>query len=113
MNLHQWDVVRVRVRSEDKDVHPAVVLSREEWCQDERHLAINVLYCTTKRPADEPGPLDVLLNGADGLERLTLTGCGFVYSVPRVRITAVAGRVSPERRRRIGRTIVAAFRLPL
>ena len=51
MILHQWDIVRIRVRADDQEEHPAVVLSREEWCQDIRQPAINVLYCTTKRPA--------------------------------------------------------------
>lgn len=29
MNVHQWDIVKVRVNPGDKDEHPAVVLSRE------------------------------------------------------------------------------------
>ena len=34
MILHQWDIVRIRIRADDKEEHPAVILSREEWCQD-------------------------------------------------------------------------------
>jgi mRNA-degrading endonuclease toxin of MazEF toxin-antitoxin module len=113
MNLHQWDIVKVRVRPEDRDEHPAVVLSREEWCQDERKPAVNVLYCTSKRPADKPGLCDVPLNGADGLERVTLANCEHVFSVSRAKITGVLGRVAIERRRQIGRMVVSAFRLPL
>jgi mRNA-degrading endonuclease toxin of MazEF toxin-antitoxin module len=113
MILHQWDIVRVRIRPDDKDEHPAVILSREEWCQDPRQLVINVLYCTTKRPAVEATALDVTLNGADGLDRATSVNCGHVFSVPRSRITAIIGRVALARRPQIGRTLVFAFRLPL
>lgn len=113
MNLHQWDIVKVRLRLDDRDEHPAVILSREEWCQDERKLAVNVLYCTSKRPADKPGLCDVSLNGADGLERVTLANCEHVFSVSREKITSVVGRVAVERRRQIGRMVVSAFRLPL
>jgi len=113
MILHQWDIVSVRVRAEDKEEHPAVILSREEWCQDTRQSVINVLYCTTKRPASGATALDVTLNGADGLDRATLVACGHVFSVPRLRISSVIGRVSIARRPQIGRTLVFAFRLPL
>jgi mRNA-degrading endonuclease toxin of MazEF toxin-antitoxin module len=111
--FHQWDVVKVRVRPEDKDEHPAVVLSREEWCQDEKRRFVNILYGTSRRPASGAAPLDITLNGADGLERMTLFNSEHVFSVPRERITAVLGRVTPARRRQIGRTLVQAFRLPL
>ena len=113
MILHQWDIVRIRVRADDQEEHPAVVLSREEWCQDIRQPAINVLYCTTKRPAAGATALDVTLNGADGLDRATLVNCGHIFSVPRLRITTVIGRVALARRPQIGRTLVFAFRLPL
>jgi mRNA-degrading endonuclease toxin of MazEF toxin-antitoxin module len=113
MILHQWDIVRIRIRADDKEEHPAVILSREEWCQDPRQSAINVVYCTTKRPASEATALDVTLNGADGLDRATLVNCGHIFSVPRLRIMSVIGRVSLARRPQIGRTLVFAFRLPL
>jgi mRNA-degrading endonuclease toxin of MazEF toxin-antitoxin module len=111
--LHQWDVVRVRVIPSDQDEHPAVLLSREELCQNERRRMLNVLYGTTRRPAEGAGPLDVTLNGADGLDRATLINCEHVFTVPRDRISAVIGRVAGERRRQIGRRIVEGFRLPL
>jgi mRNA-degrading endonuclease toxin of MazEF toxin-antitoxin module len=113
LQFHQWDIVRVRVRPEDKDEHPAVILSREEWCQDVNRRFVNLLYCTTRRPAKGASPLDVTLNGADGLEQLTLVNCEHVFSVPREKFTSIIGRVTPARRRQIGRTIVQAYRLPL
>ena len=74
---------------------------------------INVLYGTTKRPAAAPDSYEVTLNGADGLERPTLFNCGHLYTIDRRKITAQLGRVTPERRRQIGRKIVATYRLPL
>ena len=113
MTVHQWDIVKVRIRPEDKDEHPAVVLSREEWCRDERRRVLNVMYCTNARPGLSASQCDVVLNGADGLERKTLVSCEHVHTVPRTAITATVGRVGVERRRQIGRTLVQAFRLPL
>ena len=111
--LRQWDVVWVRIRPEDRDVHPAVILSCEEFCQDMRRQTINVLYGTSKRPASVADAYEVTLSGADGLERPTLFNCGHLYTIDRRKITAQIGRVSTERRRQIGRKIVATYRLPL
>ena len=111
--LHQWDIVKVRINPKDRDEHPAVVVSPEELCADSRKTKINVLYGTTKRPAEGPRPHEVLLNGADGLEHLTLISCAYFYGVDRSKITTSIGRVAPERRRQIARKIVATFRLPL
>lgn len=113
MTVHQWDIVRVRVRPEDKDEHPAVVLSREEWCQDEHRRVLNVMYCTNARSGTGTAPCEVVLNGADGLERKTLVSCEHIYTVPKASLVAVIGRVGIERRRQIGRTVVQAFRLSL
>ena len=92
--LHQWDVVKVRINPEDRDEHPAVIISPEELCADLRKTKLNVLYGTTRRPGENPRPHDVVLNGADGLEHQTLVGCAYFYGVDR-------------------RKIVASYRLPL
>ena len=113
MNVHQWDIVKVRVNPGDKDEHPAVVLSREEWCQDERRRVLNVIYCTTARPGVTADPCEVVLNGSDGLDWRTLANCGHLYTVPKASMSSVVGRVGVERRRQIGRTLVHALRLPL
>jgi mRNA-degrading endonuclease toxin of MazEF toxin-antitoxin module len=113
MKFSQWDVVKVRINPGDRDEHPAVVVSREEVCADERKGLVNVLYGSTKRPADQKSETEVQLNGADGLERLTLFSCAHLYTVHRSKISLRMGRVTPERRRQIGRAIVALYRLPL
>ena len=111
--FHQWDVVKVRINPEDRDEHPAVIISPEELCADPRKANLNVLYGTTRRPGENPRSHDVVLNGADGLVHQTLVGCAYFYGVDRRKITGNMGRVAPERRRQIGRKVVASFRLPL
>ena len=108
-DLTQWDVVRVRIRPGDKDLHPAVVISRSSVCADSRKQTINVLYGTTKRPATAASQTDVALNSAEGLERLTLVNCDHIYTVRKESIESRLGRVSHERRRVLCRTIGIAF----
>jgi hypothetical protein len=66
MSYRQWDVVKVRVNPNDRDEHPAVVLSPDEVAGDSRYLKVNVLYGTTKRPRDSIRPGQFHLDTADG-----------------------------------------------
>ena len=111
--VRQWDVVRVRINPQDRDEHPAIVLTCDEFCADERRLILNVLYGSTRRPAASSAPYEVTLNGADGLDGPTVFSCAHLYSIDRRKIAAMLGRVTLERRRQIGRRIVATYRLPL
>lgn len=111
--VHQWDIVRVRINPDDRDEHPAVVLTCEEFCVVPGRQKLNVLYGSSRRPSERPAPYEITLNGADGLERATVFNCGHLYTIDRRKITVTLGRVAPERRRQIGRTIVATFRFPL
>lgn len=109
----QWDVVKVRVNPHDRDEHPAVIISPDELCANPHKAKLNVLYGTTRRPAGGAGLFDVTLNGADGLEHPTNFDCSYVYTIDRARISTHMGRVAHERRRQIGRKIIATFRLPM
>ena len=109
----QWDIVRVRINSTDKDEHPAIVLSRAEACSDPRRQTINVLYGTTRQPAEGVPLLAVQLNGADGVERATVFDCAQIYVVSKAKVSGVLGRVTAERRRQVSRKIVEAYRLIL
>lgn len=111
--FHQWDVVKVRIRPDDRDEHPCIVISPEEVCADERKPLVNILAGTTRRPAATPDSAEITLNGADGLERPTLFSCAHIHQINRGKITTTLGRVVPERRRQIGRKIVATYRFPL
>jgi hypothetical protein len=111
--LTQWDVVRVRILPEDRDEHPAVLISPPEVCADPQKRRVNVLYGTTRRPAQAARAHEIILNGADGLDHATMFSCAHIYTVERALITARLGEVSRERRRQLGRAIVATYRLPL
>ena len=113
MNVEQWDIVRFRIGPEDRDLHPAVVVSPQEWCLDQTKLRLNVLACSKRIPADGPKPSQVVLDGADGLDFQTICGCDFYHVVIRERLAEKIGRVSPIRRRVIGRKLNEVFRLPL
>ena len=110
-DLTQWDVVRVRIRPTDKDLHPAVILSRADVCRDTRITTVNVMYGTTRRPSSAAGATDVVLNGADGLERPTLVNCDHLYTVRKDSIESRLGCVTFERRRALSRTLHRAFAL--
>ena len=110
-DLAQWDVVRVRIRSGDKDLHPAVVISRADVCRDERKQSINVVYGSTRRPASGATATDVTLNGADGLDRPTVFNCDHLFTVRKDSLDSRYGSVTHERRRALSRTLHRAFAL--
>lgn len=113
MKIEQWDIVRFRINPADRDLHPGVVISAPEWCTDDRKLRLNVLACSKRIPAEGARPHQVLLNGADGLEFPSVCGCEFFHVIARESVRETIGRVSPVRRRAIGRKINEVLRLPL
>jgi mRNA-degrading endonuclease toxin of MazEF toxin-antitoxin module len=86
--------------------HPAVIISHP--LRAERKETVEVLLCTTLRAANKPGPHEVVLNGADGLDWSTLCRCDLIYSVPRSDLASLRGTVSIARRRDIIRKIIAS-----
>ncbi len=113
MKIEQWDIVRFRITAADRDLHPGVVISAPEWCADERKLRLNVLACSKRLPAEGPRAHQIVLNGSDGLDFLTVCGCEFFHIVARENVTERIGRVAPARRRAIGRKINEVLPLPL
>ncbi len=110
----QWDVVKVRINPDrDTDAHPAVVISADEICSDERQLRLNVLFGSKKVPAVGLRRHGVLLNGADGLEFASEVDCGFVHVVSKEKIRGAAGRVTPVRQREIMRKMIECLRFRL
>lgn len=112
MKIEQWDIVRFRITASDRDSHPGVVVSAPEWCADDRKLRLNVLACSKRQPAEGARTHQVILNSADGLDFASVCGCEFFHVVLRDRVTDKIGRVSPARRRAIGRKINEVLRLP-
>lgn len=111
--LHQWDIARFRVRPQERDFHPGIVVSSEELCASGFAANVNVLACTKRVPGDGVKSFQVVLNGADGLDFQTTVDCRFFFAVPKETLAEVTGRVSYERRRIISRKINEVFRLML
>ena len=110
LELRQWDVVKVRINPDDRDEHPAIILSNDDvalgpWPK------VNVLYGSTKRPVDKVLPGQILLDEADSCDHLTVFDCAFFPVVRKSAITAKLGKVSANRRRPLHQTIAAALRL--
>jgi hypothetical protein len=104
-------VVKLRIDAKDRDEHFAVVISPEELAVNPKVSRLNVLYCSSIKPADTIGAHEVRLNGADGLERASVVSCAHFHGVSREKFFSVVGRVGVERRAQVKRKIVAAFRL--
>jgi hypothetical protein len=111
--VRQWDIVRFRIRQQDRDLHPGIVLSGEEWCASAHMANLNVLACSKRVPGGQVKPHQVVLNGADGLEFQATVDARFLYVIPKDGVSEVIGRVSPERRRIIGRKVIEVLRLLL
>jgi hypothetical protein len=113
-SMRQWDIVNVRINpARDIDSHPAVLISADETCADERQFRVNVLFGSKKSPASATRRYAVLLNSADGLEFMTEIDCGFVHVVSKEKILGTAGRVTPVRQREIMRKVFECWRFRL
>jgi mRNA-degrading endonuclease toxin of MazEF toxin-antitoxin module len=111
VNLNRWDVVFVPADEKDTVGHPAVVVSPPDILYDPRQLRINVLIGTKKQPAETAKSHQVVLNGADGLEFLTLVNCALVYQVRKTSILRQVGTVSHQRRAPLATRVRAALGL--
>jgi hypothetical protein len=111
VKLNRWDVVFVPADEKDAVGHPAVVLSPPDILSDPKQNRINVIVGTKKQPAETVKSHQVVLNGADGLEFLTLLNCALVYQVRKTNILRSAGVVSHARRGAIAVRLRAALGL--
>ncbi|MDO8586391.1 MAG: hypothetical protein Q7T82_05065 [Armatimonadota bacterium] len=107
MRLRRWDIVFVRTDEKDTTGHPGIVLSHEDMLNDPRHQRFNVLMGSKKSPAGSAEPRHVLLDGADGLEFMTLVDCGLVVVGRKTSVLRMGGVVSWERRKEIQRKVRA------
>jgi mRNA-degrading endonuclease toxin of MazEF toxin-antitoxin module len=86
-------------------VHPVVVISNNALCAKGKF--VNVLKCVTVRGAREASVVEVLLNGADGLDHKSLCSCDVSYLVNKADLNKPLGKVTTARRRAIGRVMIA------
>ncbi|MDO8545178.1 MAG: type II toxin-antitoxin system PemK/MazF family toxin [Opitutaceae bacterium] len=110
MTIRQWDIVKARINEQDRDEHPAVVVSPPEVCANPAADKINVLYCTKLKPAETVSAHRVFLNSADGLEFKTTANCLFIHSIARSRAQSIVGHVSSPRQQQIARRVRELFR---
>ena len=87
------------------------MLSDQSILDDPKQIRINVLIGTKKQPAQSAGTHHVILNGADGLEFLTLVDCSFVFTSRKSAILRPSGNVSFHRRQEIQRKVRAILGL--
>jgi len=108
MSWTQWDVASFDFPAPVGE-HPVVIISSPERAAGAK--LVNVLYCTTQRQSRPPGPDEVLLNSADGLDWETYCRCDHIFSVERdhLKRRSKPSKVSPERRRQISARIVDLF----
>lgn len=86
--------------------HPAVIVSHPDRAATKD--MVEVLMCSTQRASRQPGPTEVLLDAADGLDWPTLCKCDLVYAVPREDLKQKRGAVSMYRRPQMLRTVLTA-----
>src|SRR6266571_4577022 len=108
MSWTQWDVANFDFPAPVGE-HPVVIISNPDRAA--RAKLVNVLYCTTQRQARPPGPEEVLLNSADGLDWETYCRCDHIFSVEtgRLKRRTKSATVSVERRRQISDRIIQLF----
>ena len=108
MSWSQWDVANFDFPPPVGE-HPVVIVSNPE--RTARAKLINVLYCTTQRQSRPPGPDEVLLNTADGLDWETFCRCDHIFSIEgrHLKRRIKPAKVTPERRRQISAKIIELF----
>jgi hypothetical protein len=111
VNLNRWDVVFVPADEKDAVGHPAVVVSPPDILADPKQGRINVLVGTKKQPAEPAKAHQAILNGADGLEFMTLLNCALVFQVKKANVLRTVGVVSHARRGAIAVRLRAALGL--
>jgi hypothetical protein len=86
--------------------HPVVVVSHP--ARASRKEFVEILDCSTQRPARPPQDHEVVLDQSDGLDWPTFCKCDCIYAVPRGELKKQRGIVALERRRQIVRTLITA-----
>jgi mRNA-degrading endonuclease toxin of MazEF toxin-antitoxin module len=74
---------------------------------------LNVLACSSQRAQRQPEAHEVLLDTVDGLDWETLCRCHRIFTAPKTELQEYRGRVTAERRRAIGKTLIQLFGLYL
>jgi mRNA-degrading endonuclease toxin of MazEF toxin-antitoxin module len=87
--------------------HPVVVISENSRVANKPQ--VNVLLCSSKEAQRPTGPIEVILDSADGLDWPTLCKCDLIYAVEKTQLSNRRGEVTFERRRQIARKVIQAL----
>jgi len=109
--MRQWDIYLYPFK--DEKPHPVVILSVDEWCENNNFSRVNSLLCTSAKLNRGPRKNEVILDEADGLDWKTGVRCDFLYALPKADFVDYRGSVSALRRREIARKIAECLRLPM
>ena len=109
--MKQWETWITRGAEKDPHGHPLILLSNDESCLDANRATVNVLFGSTKRPAINLRPFEIVCDQADGFEHLTVVDCSRIYFIPKVNLGRQMGNVSRARRVQACRKIAEVFRL--
>ena len=107
--MKQWDIYLYPFP--DEKPHPVVILSIDEWCDNQNFLRVNGLLCTSAQLNRGPKKNEVILDETDGLDWKTGVRCDFIYALPKADFRDHRGTVSSVRRREISRRLAECFRL--
>jgi hypothetical protein len=108
--MKQWDIVDCPF-DHPVGIHPAVILSPDASVSNPDIARINVLIVTTVRPGYQPGPYDVMLNGADCLDHLSRVRVNPIWQVNKAGFGRLRGSLSSLRQKALARKIREVYRL--
>lgn len=106
--MKQWDTSQWQF---PHGLHPCVIISRTDRCQNPAYQFVNILACQSVRATRQAKGPEVLLDVEDGMDWETIVKCDFVWVADKASLTRHRGSVSEERRRTIGQTIIRAIGL--
>ncbi len=109
--VRQWEIYFFPF--EEEKPHPAVIISNDEWCLNSDLEYVNALICTSAKVNRDAKKNEVILNGADGLDRKTAVRCNVIYLLPKPEFGERRAKVTAPRRIAIGRKIAETLRLQI
>ena len=107
--MRRWEIFEAEIPPGMK--HPVVVFSPDSVCSFAGIDWINVLLCSSIKPAERIAETEVGLDNADGLQKFTGCQCHMLWHIKKSRLVSKLGEVSLERRAHIKRKLKTALEL--
>ncbi len=107
--MRQWEIYDFP-QPDPSQPHPCVILSPDGFAQNDQISSVNVLACQSLRPPTRNlKPIEVRLNGADGLDGPTIVKCNFIFAFDKSSAGKRRGQVTPERQQAIKRVLRTVY----